>query len=93
MSPQSAEAGPVQLSRGEGRARSYVVTHLGGDVAMISALRAMRATGALDGARVIVITTGDEKAVGGPRDLCAAAQRAAILMHRLIENSHHSMIP
>ena len=41
----------------------------GGDVAMIAALRALHATGGLDGARVTVIMTGDEEAVGAPRDL------------------------
>ncbi len=40
----------------------------GGDVAMISALRALHATGALGGARITVIMTGDEEAVGSPRD-------------------------
>ncbi|MEO7455960.1 MAG: M20/M25/M40 family metallo-hydrolase [Gemmatimonadaceae bacterium] len=41
----------------------------GGDVAMISALRALHATGALEGARIAVIMTGDEEAVGTPRDV------------------------
>ena len=41
----------------------------GGDVAMIAALRALHATGGLDGARVTVIMTGDEEAVGTPREL------------------------
>ncbi|MDQ2668473.1 MAG: M20/M25/M40 family metallo-hydrolase [Gemmatimonadota bacterium] len=41
----------------------------GGDVAMLSALRALHATGALDGARINVIMTGDEEAVGSPRDV------------------------
>ncbi|CAN5145723.1 M20 family metallopeptidase [soil metagenome] len=41
----------------------------GGDVAMISALRALRATGGLEGARITVIMTGDEEAVGSPRDV------------------------
>ena len=41
----------------------------GGDVAMISALRALHATGDLDGARITVIMTGDEEAVGSPRDV------------------------
>ncbi len=41
----------------------------GGDVAMLSALRALRAMGDLEGARITVIMTGDEEAVGSPRDL------------------------
>lgn len=41
----------------------------GGDVAIISALRALRATGGLEGARIAVIMTGDEEAVGSPRDV------------------------
>lgn len=41
----------------------------GGDVAMIAALRALHATGGLEGARIMVIMTGDEEAVGSPRDV------------------------
>ena len=41
----------------------------GGDVAMISALRALHATGGLEGVRITVIMTGDEEAVGTPREL------------------------
>ncbi|MBA3670792.1 MAG: M20/M25/M40 family metallo-hydrolase [Gemmatimonadaceae bacterium] len=41
----------------------------GGDVAIIAALRALHATGALEGARIAVIMTGDEESVGTPRDL------------------------
>ena len=57
----------------------------GGDVAMISALRAMQATGALDGARITVIMTGDEEAVGSPRelarqDLIVLAQRSDVAL-------------
>lgn len=57
----------------------------GGDVAMISALRALKATGGLDGARITVIMTGDEEAVGSPRDLArkdliALAQRADVAL-------------
>ena len=57
----------------------------GGDVAMIAALRALRATGGLDGARITVIMTGDEEAVGSPRDLARKdlielAQRADVAL-------------
>jgi glutamate carboxypeptidase len=57
----------------------------GGDVAMIAALRALHATGGLEGARIIVIMTGDEEAVGSPRDvarkdLIEAAQRSDIAL-------------
>jgi glutamate carboxypeptidase len=36
----------------------------GGDVAIISALRALNATGALEGSQITVIMTGDEEAAG-----------------------------
>jgi glutamate carboxypeptidase len=57
----------------------------GGDVAMIAALRALHATGGLEGARIIVIMNGDEEAVGSPRDvarkdLIDAAQRSDIAL-------------
>jgi len=57
----------------------------GGDVAMIAALRALHATGGLEGSRIIVIMTGDEEAVGSPRevarkDLIDAAQRSDIAL-------------
>ena len=41
----------------------------GGDVAMIAALRALNATGALDGAQIIVVMTGDEESAGSPLEL------------------------
>jgi glutamate carboxypeptidase len=57
----------------------------GGDVAIIAALRALHATGDLEGSRIIVIMTGDEEAVGSPRevarkDLIDAAQRSDIAL-------------
>ena len=57
----------------------------GGDVAMIAALRALKATGGLEGARITVIMTGDEESVGTPRDLARkdlieAAQRSDIAL-------------
>ena len=53
----------------------------GGDVAIISALRALHATGALEGAQIVVIMTGDEESAGAPlslarKDLIEAAQRS-----------------
>ena len=53
----------------------------GGDVAMIAALRALHATGALDGSQIIVVMTGDEESAGSPlelarKDLIDAAKRS-----------------
>ncbi len=57
----------------------------GGDVAMIAALRALHAAGALDGSQIIVVMTGDEEAAGSPlelarRDLVDAAKRSDIAL-------------
>jgi glutamate carboxypeptidase len=57
----------------------------GGDVAMIAALRALNATGALEGSQVIVVMTGDEESAGSPlelarRDLIEAAKRSDIAL-------------
>ena len=57
----------------------------GGDVAMIAALRALHAVGALDGAQIIVVMTGDEESAGSPlelarRELIRAAQRSDIAL-------------
>jgi glutamate carboxypeptidase len=57
----------------------------GGDVAIIAALRALQATGGLEGARIIVIMTGDEESAGSPlatarHDLIEAAQRSDIAL-------------
>jgi glutamate carboxypeptidase len=57
----------------------------GGDVAMIAALRALHATGSLEGSRIVIIMTGDEEAVGSPRelarkDLIELAQRSDIAL-------------
>ncbi|MBG9388929.1 M20/M25/M40 family metallo-hydrolase [Caenimonas sp. DR4.4] len=53
----------------------------GGDVIVIEALRALKAVGALDTARIEVIFTGDEERTGSPReigraDLIAMAKRS-----------------
>lgn len=57
----------------------------GGDVAMIAALRALNAEGALKDARIIVVMTGDEESAGAPldvarRDLIDAARRSDIAL-------------
>lgn len=53
----------------------------GGMVVMLSALRAMKAAGLLDGANIEIVLTGDEEDAGSPRsvaraDLIAAGRRA-----------------
>jgi glutamate carboxypeptidase len=57
----------------------------GGDVAMIAALRALHAAGALDGSQIIVVMTGDEESAGSPlevarKDLIDAAKRSDIAL-------------
>jgi glutamate carboxypeptidase len=57
----------------------------GGDVAMIAALRALNASGALEGSQVIVVMTGDEESAGSPlelarKDLIDAARRSDIAL-------------
>jgi glutamate carboxypeptidase len=57
----------------------------GGDVAMISALRALNAVGALDGSQIIVVMSGDEESAGSPlelarRTLIDAAKRSDIAL-------------
>ncbi len=57
----------------------------GGDLVMIHALRALHAAGALDGAQIIVVMTGDEEAPGTPlevvrRDLFEAAKRSDLVL-------------
>jgi glutamate carboxypeptidase len=57
----------------------------GGDVAMISALRALNANGALEGSQIIVVMTGDEESAGTPldlarRDLIDAAKRSDVAL-------------
>lgn len=53
----------------------------GGDVVMLLALRALRDAGALEGAHLLIVLTGDEEDTGEPlevarRDLIAAGRRA-----------------
>lgn len=45
----------------------------GGDLVMIHALRALYATGALEGTQIIVVMTGDEEAAGRPIEISRAA--------------------
>jgi glutamate carboxypeptidase len=57
----------------------------GGDVAIIGALRALNAAGALEGAQIIVVMTGDEESAGAPltlarKDLIDAAKRSDIAL-------------
>lgn len=57
----------------------------GGDVAIIGALRALDAVGALKDAQVIVVMTGDEESAGAPlelarKDLIDAAKRSDIAL-------------
>jgi glutamate carboxypeptidase len=57
----------------------------GGDVAMIAALRALNATGALEGSQIVVVMTGDEESAGSPlelarKDLIDAARRSDIAL-------------
>ena len=62
-----------------------VVDDKGGIVVILSALRAMRAAGTLEGANVVVALTGDEESVGNPieqarADLIEAGQWADIAL-------------
>lgn len=57
----------------------------GGDVAIISALRALNANGALAGSQIIVIMSGDEESAGSPlelarQELINAAKRSDIAL-------------
>ena len=57
----------------------------GGDVVLIYALKALQATGALEGTRIIVAMTGDEESVGDPvelsrRELVLAAKRSDVAL-------------
>ncbi|MFZ5497158.1 MAG: M20/M25/M40 family metallo-hydrolase [Verrucomicrobiota bacterium] len=64
---------------------SGVADMKGGDGVIIMALRALQAAGALDGAQIIVVLTGDEEAVGRPhevarKDLLEAAARSDVVL-------------
>jgi glutamate carboxypeptidase len=57
----------------------------GGDVIVIEALRALQRAGALDGARIAVMFTGDEEEAGNPKsvsrgDMAALARRSDVAL-------------
>lgn len=57
----------------------------GGDVVLIYALKALHATGALDGTQIVVAMTGDEESIGAPvelsrRELINAAKRSDVAL-------------
>ena len=79
--------GPGQrFSRQDSVARGAGTADMkGGDVAMILALKALKAAGVLDEMRIIVVMTGDEEAAGRPlatsrRDLIAAARQSDVAL-------------
>ncbi|MEO5816604.1 MAG: M20/M25/M40 family metallo-hydrolase [Gemmatimonadaceae bacterium] len=57
----------------------------GGDVAMIAALRALHATGGLESSRIVVIMTGDEEAVGSPREFARGGFGAIYEAARIVD--------
>jgi glutamate carboxypeptidase len=57
-------------SRGYGSGASDMK---GGDVIIVEALRALHATGALEGRQIIVVMTGDEEKPGSPHDVSRVA--------------------
>ena len=62
----------------EGRARGPgAIDMKGGGVIMVQALKALKASGALDRMNVTVVMTGDEEASGDPQDVARAALVAA----------------
>ena len=69
-----------------GRVRGQGVTDMkGGDVVMLLALRALKAAGALDGANVEVMLTGDEERTGAPlqtarAEMVAMGRRADVAL-------------
>lgn len=77
---------PARFRREEGRAFGPGVADMkGGNVAILYALRALHEAGALDGAGVEVVLTGDEEKPGKPVDvsrarLIEAAQRADVAL-------------
>lgn len=78
---------PVQAWRRNGdRVRGQGVNDMkGGDVIIIEALRALQAAGALDGAAITVLFTGDEENAGDPiavsrADMVAAAKRSDVAL-------------
>jgi glutamate carboxypeptidase len=70
---------PVQAwQRNGNRVRGQGVNDMkGGDVIVIEALRALHKVGALDGATITVLFTGDEENAGEPKDVSRGAMVAA----------------
>jgi len=63
---------PLWEERGD-RVRGQGVSDMkGGDVIMIEALRALKVVGALDGARIEIMFTGDEERTGSPLETARA---------------------
>jgi glutamate carboxypeptidase len=57
----------------------------GGNVAIVAALRALHASGALEGSQIVVVMTGDEESAGSPlelarRQLIDAAKRSDVAL-------------
>lgn len=78
---------PVQAwQRNGGRVRGQGVNDMkGGDIVIIEALRALHQVGALDGATITVLLTGDEENAGEPKDISrgdmvAAAKRSDVAL-------------
>jgi glutamate carboxypeptidase len=78
---------PVQAWQRNGdRVRGQGVNDMkGGDVIIIEALRALKQAGALDGAAITVLFTGDEENAGEPKsvsrgDMVAAAKRSDVAL-------------
>jgi glutamate carboxypeptidase len=69
-----------------GRVRGQGVSDMkGGDVIVIEALRALQRAGALDGARIAVMFTGDEEEAGNPKsvsrgDMAELAKRSDVAL-------------
>jgi glutamate carboxypeptidase len=62
--PQPGPDGKVLTIKGQG-----VSDMKGGDVVIVEALRALQRVGALDGARIAVMLTGDEEEAGNPKSI------------------------
>lgn len=78
--PQAAPDGSVARIKGQG-----VSDMKGGDVIIVEALRALKRVGALDGARIAVMLTGDEEAAGDPKsvsrgDMVELAKRSDVAL-------------
>jgi glutamate carboxypeptidase len=80
------ESGAPLWERSDGIVRGQGVNDMkGGVVVVVEALRALREAGALDGAAITVVLTGDEERVGNPvavsrEPLVAAARRSDVAL-------------